>query len=54
MTVGFLPAWKQPVATLTASSLEERFGTTRTITELPLEIGDGECVGLPGPSGCGK
>ncbi len=36
------------------SSIDKRFGTTRVLEGVELDIGDGEFVSLVGPSGCGK
>ena len=42
------------MAGIRLSSIDKRFGTTRVLEGVELEIGDGEFVSLVGPSGCGK
>ncbi len=42
------------MASLTIDSVGKTFGTTRAISNVSIDVGDGEFVVLVGPSGCGK
>ncbi|WP_438765755.1 ABC transporter ATP-binding protein [Kushneria sp. TE3] len=42
------------MASLTLEKINKRFGATRVIEDVSLEIGNGEFVVFVGPSGCGK
>jgi multiple sugar transport system ATP-binding protein len=42
------------MASVTLTGIRKRFGTTRVLDSVDLEIRDGEFVALVGPSGCGK
>ena len=42
------------MAGLALHSVNKKFGTVQTITNVSLEVGDGEFVVFVGPSGCGK
>ena len=41
-------------AALGVTGLEKRYGSTRALTGVDLEVGEGELVGLLGPNGAGK
>ena len=42
------------MATVTFDQVTKRFGETTAVSELSLEVADGEFMVLVGPSGCGK
>ena len=42
------------MATVTLSHVTKRFGGVTAVSDLNLEIRDGECFSMLGPSGCGK
>jgi putative spermidine/putrescine transport system ATP-binding protein len=44
----------RPGTSVSLRNLSRRFGSTRALDEMSLDIGPGELVALLGPSGCGK
>ena len=42
------------MATLTFAAVEKRYGDTRVLHRVDLDVADGEFIALVGPSGCGK